>query len=130
MPYIINEDFEPIVLDKKDLKHFGVIGMKWGVRRHRRAASVARKDAADLRKHGFTKEADAVDAVASRSEKKAANLESKIAGKKKELKEKTLKLIDDLIEDDARYAEARGKSFDREEARVFWEDMFSKELSG
>lgn len=85
MPYIINEDFEPIGSDKKDLKHFGVLGMKWGVRRHRRAASVARKDAADLRKHGFTKEAAALDKNASALEKKIGIKEAKIKSKQSDI---------------------------------------------
>lgn len=57
--------------DKKDLKHWGVLGMHWGVSSgggsggvsgaiRRSAAKANAKDVASLRKHGFTKEADAV----------------------------------------------------------------------
>lgn len=73
------------------LIHYGVKGMKWGVRKQRptsgrtrlhRAYSAQMRDAADLRKHGYEKEADAVEQVAAKTkakiDRKSFKNESKI----------------------------------------------------
>lgn len=56
------------------LVHHGVKGMRWGYRRARRAAEAASRDASDLRKHGYLKEADAVQKVADKNYKKAKSI--------------------------------------------------------
>lgn len=78
------------------LMHYGVKGMKWGVRRksndyqtlgnrfHSRAARASQKDADDLRKHGYIAEADAVQKVADKAKAKAAASQKKYDDKQKE----------------------------------------------
>lgn len=61
-----------------ELYHYGVLGMKWGVRRARKSAIATSRDAADLRKHGYIKEADAVQKVSDKQRKKAYELQRKI----------------------------------------------------
>ena len=71
-----------------ELYHYGVKGMKWGVRRRLRAAEASERDAKDLRKHGFTKEADAVSKVASKNRARAAEIERKSSERKKQKAQK------------------------------------------
>ena len=65
-----------------ELYHYGIKGMKWGVRRnrttignryHTRAAKSVQKDADSLRKHGYKAEADAVQKVADKHRQKASD---------------------------------------------------------
>lgn len=58
--------------DKRVILHYGTKGMRWGVRRSRSAASAARKDAASLKKHGYSKEAKALLANAKALDAKNA----------------------------------------------------------
>ena len=66
-----------------ELMHYGVLGMKWGVRRHTRAANAVQRDADNLRKHGYKAEAEAVQKVADKHRQKAANAQRKLNVKKK-----------------------------------------------
>lgn len=75
-----------------ELYHYGVKGMKWGVRRLTKAAERAEKDANDLRKHGYKKEADAVQKVADKNRKKAND--KKIKDSRKEDVKNRRKLSD------------------------------------
>lgn len=89
-------ELNPIFSDGRDefLAHYGVMGMKWGVRnaetqrkyaggkglrsslsninrkRHARAAKAAERDAKDLEKHGYKEEAAAVRKVAQKQAEK------------------------------------------------------------
>ena len=71
-----------------ELYHYGVLGMKWGVRRARKSAIATSRDAADLRKHGYIKEADAVQKVSDKQRKKAYELQRKIDTKNANKKRK------------------------------------------
>lgn len=68
------------------LIHYGIKGMKWGVRKARptsghsrlhRAYNAQMRDAADLRKHGYNEEAKAVEKVAQNTKRKIEKKEAK-----------------------------------------------------
>lgn len=82
--------------NKNELIHYGVLGMKWGVRRRRRAASVNERDAKKLEKSGFKKEADALRLLAKKQRTKADEIEARI-NKKKEMKKKVEEMSDDEL---------------------------------
>ena len=83
-----------------ELYHHGVLGMRWGHRKaqhktfnNRRLMSAYKKqsaDAADLRKHGYIKEADAVQKVANKSKAKAIASQQKYDTKMKRNKLQSL----------------------------------------
>ncbi len=75
------------------LIHYGVLGMKWGVHRRRRAASVNERDAKELEKAGFKKEADALRLLAKKQRTKADEVEARI-NKKKEMKKNVKSMSD------------------------------------
>lgn len=64
---------------RNELYHHGILGQKWGVRRTESALAANRKDVADLRKHGYAKEAEAVEQV---GKKMQAKLDSKTSASK------------------------------------------------
>lgn len=118
----VNEEF---------LEHYGVLGMKWGIRRNRSAARAARKDQASLKKAGYTKEAAAVGKVAAKSEAKAAAGESKLAAKRAAKKAKEEQAAADRREDtkvflkqQEKYMKKAGFSADRIKREMDWMNKF------
>ena len=94
-----------------ELYHYGVPGMKWGVRKsrttlgpsfgnryHSKAANRIQKDADDLRKHGYKAEADAVEKVAAKARQKASESQKKVNAKR-ERKAKLNKAYSDFQKD-------------------------------
>ena len=60
-----------------ELMHYGIPGMRWGIRRRSSADKALSKDVASLRKAGFNKEADAVDQVRQKNAAKLTALKKK-----------------------------------------------------
>lgn len=67
------------------LTHFGVKGMKWGIRRHTRIAEARRKDAKDFQKDGLKEEARWMRDLAKKHEQKALALQKKLDLKTKDI---------------------------------------------
>lgn len=59
-----NENVEQV------LQHWGIKGMRWGVRRTEKALAANKRDVADLKKHGYKKEAEAVAKVGQKLQAK------------------------------------------------------------
>ena len=115
------------------IAHYGVKGMKWGVRKQRdsgrrsirsayhgwrasmwnRAAKANHRDAEELRQYGFKAEAKGVEGVARDSRRRARAHEAKAAELQKRLREKqaTRRSISDRIADHkyARYTRKADK---------------------
>ena len=92
-----------------ELYHFGVLGMRWGHRKvqhktfnNRRLMRAYKKqsnDAADLRKHGYIKEANAVQKVANKSKAKAVASQQKYDAKQKNKLSKGQKVDNKILTD-------------------------------
>ena len=74
-------------MSNDELKHVGVMGMRWGMRRAQSASRATARDAASLTKHGYKKEGAAVQKVSDAQRKKAEHLNAKI----KEVKSRKMK---------------------------------------
>lgn len=127
------------------LIHHGIKGMRWGIRkyqnadgsltsagkqrygggsiqkakfkenRHDRAARAAQRDADNLRKHGYTKEADAVQKVADIQRNKAAVKRAKNKGNASSFGNRFKKRVDQGMNRSAR--KSFEKQAEREDAR-------------
>jgi len=69
-------------MNYNQLKHVGIMGMRWGQRRAESAARATARDAASLREHGFTKEAAAVQKVSDSIVRKKSDMPGESGGKK------------------------------------------------
>jgi hypothetical protein len=122
-------------MEDKELQHVGVLGMKWGHRRAR-AADAAERDAADLRKHGYHKEAAALSANAKKLRAKQAeidgkkkakdlNLEAKLKLRAKNAAELKKQFVKEAVEAGAK----RGKKVDTIKEEKYWDDFFKEDLN-
>jgi len=127
-------------MEKNELTHVGVIGMKWGSRRATRQAGALRNRASFFRKVGLKSAAKTLDRNAKGKEADAARLKNDaVAAKKASMKrweakargnkKKTEDLIKDLVEEGRAHAERRGKKFDAKKEKAFWDAMFREELN-
>lgn len=99
-----------------ELTHFGVLGMRWGVRRNATIAGAARGRAAALKKEGHTKEAAASNRTADVYSAKAKHIQRKLDNYNKFQKElKALEKTGKTNDMDAVLAVA--KRYDTREAK-------------
>lgn len=115
---IINEEGEVI-------QHYGVLGMKWGVRRNRSQARAARGYAQAAKKLGLKQLAREQAAAAAGHERAANKTQARIDKKLKEkdenweakLKaqnEKNKVIVDDIMKETKAYYKARNKPYPKE----------------
>lgn len=109
-----------IIMKSDELIHYGVKGMRWGVRRdnrkyanrHLKAAAASRRDARDLRAHGYIEESKAVMRVANKQQKKG---ERKIAKKVAKIEKKRNKALS--VRSSAKYTYKQRKYLTDDELR-------------
>lgn len=107
-----------------EIKHYGVLGMRWGHRKASSAAETIRRESANLRKHGYSKEADALDIEANKQQGKADALKKKLDDAKREREMKRLKIGTLFL------GRKPGESLEAFEARVDKDNATFDDLAG
>ena len=123
------------MMENKELKHVGVLGMKWG-RRRGRAADAADRDAASLRKAGYHKEAAALTENARRLRAKQTEIDNKKANKKAVLEAKlqlraknARELSESLAKEAVAAGAKRGKKVDYVKEKTYWDNLFKEDIN-
>ena len=136
-------ELDPV--NREFLEHYGVKGMRWGVRRYKskgsKAGAISRmtdsklfktfvfdKENSLLVKSGRAKVAKALNAYAAKRYEKALRKEKTRAAAKKARAAETRKLIKKLNAEDKAMSKRFGKAYDEAESLQYWERLFANDL--
>lgn len=122
-------------MEENELKHVGVLGMKWGRRSAQTKAIKYERASRAYSRFGMKRKATRAAAKSKEALDKATVLDKKIKAKERERVQKNLEkskkrvketkdLIDSLMEDSRAAAAKKGKKFDAVKEKEYWDSFF------